>query len=276
MAFSVNTSASVFLALQNLNKTNQNLGVTQARINTGLKVGSAKDNGATFAIAQNLRADVSGLNAVKTSLDRGVSTLDVAIAAGEAISDLLTELKEKAVAAKDTSLDSTSRASINNDFKSLRDQITSIVESAEFNGKNLIESTSTGLSAITNPSGSRTITVAAQDLSLGGSNVSVSAATTISTQALASSAVSLISTSITNVTAALSSLGSGATRFDLQKNFITKLSDTIEVGVGNLVDADLATESANLQAQQVKQQLGLQALSIANNAPSSILSLFST
>lgn len=276
MAFSVNTSASVFLALQNLNKTNNDLGVTQARINSGLKVGTAKDNGAIFAIAQNLRADVSGLNAVKTSLDRGASTLDVAVAAGEAISDLLTELKEKAVAAKDSGLDTASRASLNDDFESLRDQITTIVENAEFNGKNLVESTSTALTAITNPNGSKTITVAAQDLTLGGSNITVTATTTISTAALASSAVTLISASAANVTNALSSLGSGAKRLDLQKDFISKLSDTIEVGVGNLVDADLAKESANLQAQQVKQQLGLQALSIANGAPATLLSLFAS
>lgn len=276
MAFSVNTSANAFLALQSLNKTNKDLSITQARINTGLKVASPIDNGAIFAIATNLRADVSGLNAVKTSLDRGISTVDVAVAAGEAVSDLVTELKEKAVAAKDSSLDTSSRNSLNTDFENLRDQITSIVENAEFNGKNLLESTSTGVSAITNPSGSKTITVAAQDLSLGGSNVTLTAAATISTAALASSVVATLSVTALNVTNAVASLGSGSTRLDLQKDFITKLSDTIEVGIGNLVDADLATESANLQAQQVKQQLGLQALSIANNQPATILSLFST
>lgn len=275
MAFSVNINASVFTALQSLNKNNADLNVTQARINTGLKVGSAKDNGAVFAIAQNLRSDISGLNAVKASLDRGASTVDVAVAGAEAISDILTELKEKAVAAKDSGLDTASRSSLNNDFESLRDQITSIVSNAEFNGKNLLESSSTGVSAITSPSGDKTITVTAQDLTLAGGNITISAATTISTTALASTAVTLLSASATNVASALSSLGSGATRLELQKDFISKLSDTVEVGVGKLVDADLAKESANLQAQQVKQQLGIQALSIANNAPSSVLSLFS-
>jgi len=275
MAFSVNTSASAFIALQNLNQTNRDLNITQSRINTGLKVASAKDNGAIFAISQSLRSDIGGLNAVKSSLDRAVSTIDVALAAGEAISDLLTELKEKAVSAKDTGLDTASRNAINSDFTQLRDQISSIVESAEFNGKNLISATSTALTAITNPTGSKTITIGAQDLSLGGSIISLTAAQTISTSADASSAVTTISASASGISTALSSLGSGAKRLEILKDFISTLSDTIEIGIGNLVDADLAKESANLQAQQVKQQLGLEALSIANGAPATLLSLFS-
>lgn len=275
MAFSVNTNLSAFTALQSLRQTNQDLVTTQSRINTGLKVASPKDNGAIFAIAQNLRADVSGLNAVKTSLDRATSTVDVAVAAGEAISDLLTELKEKAVAAKDAGLDTSSRVSLNDDFKDLRDQISSIVQNAEFNGKNLISATSTALTAITNPSGSNTITVDAQDLSLSGSLITLSNNQTIGTATLASAAVTTISVSASAVGSALSSLGSGAKRIEILKDFVSTLSDTIEVGIGNLVDADLAKESANLQAQQVKQQLGLQALSIANSTPSAVLSLFS-
>lgn len=274
MAFSVNTSASAFIALQNLNQTNKALETTQNRINTGLKVASPKDDGAVFAIALNLRTDVAGLNAVKSSLDRAASTVDVAVAAGEAISDLLTELKEKAVAAKDTGLSTSSRTALNDDFKELRDQISSIVQNAEFNGKNLISATSTDLTAITNPSGSNTITINAQNLSLSGSIVTITSSQTIGTATLASAAVTTISASISNISSALSSLGSGAKRIDILKDFVSTLSDTIEVGIGNLVDADLAKESANLQAQQVKQQLGLQALSIANNAPATVLGLF--
>jgi flagellin len=274
MAFSVNTNAGAFLALQNLNKTGSSLSTVQGRINTGLKVASAKDNGATFAIAQKLRGDVAGLNAVKGSIDRASSTLDVAIAAGEAVSDLLIELKEKAVAAKDSGLDTASRTSLNDDFTQLRDQITSIVSNAEFNGTNNVKNGGSAIVAITSDDGGNTITVAAQDLSLTGTKVTISASTSISTSALASAAVGFIESSIANVNTALSALGSGANRLSLQRTFVDKLSDSIEVGIGNLVDADLARESASLQALQVKQQLGLQALSIANQAPSTVLSLF--
>ncbi|UTW57637.1 flagellin [Kordiimonas sp. SCSIO 12603] len=274
MAFSVNTNAGAFAALQNLNQTSSELTTTQNRINTGLRVSSSKDDAATFAIAQTLRGEVAGLSAVSASLDRAQSTLDVAIAAGEAVSDLLIELKEKAVAAKDSGLDTASRSSLNDDFEQLRDQITSIVQNAEFNGTNAVENNGDAIVAITSDDGGNTITVAAQNLSLSGSNVALTSSQDISTQALASAAVTDIENSIANVNTSLSQLGSGAARIELQKEFVNQLSDTIEVGIGNLVDADLASESANLQALQVRQQLGLQALSIANQAPSTVLGLF--
>ncbi|WCL53070.1 flagellin [Gimibacter soli] len=274
MAFSVNTNGGAFLALQNLNKTSSSLETTQGRINTGLKVGSSKDNAAIFAIAQKLRGNVAGLNAVKGSLDRALSTLDVAISAGEAVSDLLIEMKEKAVAAKDPGLDDDSRTSLNDDFSQLRDQITSIVNNATFNGTNAVKSGGDAISAITDETGTsdNQITVAAQDLSLTG--LGLASDTGISSTGDASSAVDLIESAIDTVNTALSTLGAGSKRLELQKDFTTKLSDAIEVGIGNLVDADLAKESANLQALQVKQQLGLQALSIANQAPSTVLGLF--
>ncbi len=274
MAFSVNTNAGAFAALQNLNKTTNALNTTQTQINTGLKVSSAKDDAATFAIAQKLRADVAGLNAVKGSLDRATSTIDVAIAAGEAVSDLLIELKEKAVAAKDSGLDTASRTSLNNDFTQLRSQITSIVSNAEFNGTNAVNTGGSAIVAITNDTGSNVISIAAQDLSVSGSNVTLTSTQSIGTAAAASAVVGAIESSISNVNDALSALGSGAKRIELQRSFVDKLSDSIEVGVGNLVDADLAKTSANLQSLQVKQQLGLQALSIANQAPGTVLSLF--
>ncbi len=274
MAFSVNTNAGAFAALQNLNETTRQLNTVQTQINTGLAVSSAKDDAATFAIAQTLRGDVSGLNAVQSSLDRASSTIDVAIAAGEAVSDLLIELKEKAVASKDSGLDTASRDALNNDFGQLRDQITSIVSNAEFNGTNVVENGGDAIVAITNDTGSNTISIAAQDLSLGGGNVTITATQSIGTSGAASVAVANIESSISNVNTALSELGSGAARLELQSTFVNQLSDAIEVGIGNLVDADLAQASANLQSLQVKQQLGLQALSIANQAPSTVLSLF--
>ncbi|UTW57634.1 flagellin [Kordiimonas sp. SCSIO 12603] len=274
MAFSVNTNAGAFAALQNLNQTQSELRTTQTQINTGLRVSSAKDDAATFAIAQTLRGEVSGLQAVSSSLDRAQSTLDVAIAAGEAVSDLLIELKEKAVAAKDSGLDTSSRNSLNDDFQQLRDQITSIVQNAEFNGTNVVENGGDAVVAITNDTGSNTITIAAQDLSLGGANVTIGSAQSIGTQDAASVAVANIESSIQNVNTALSALGSGSSRIELQQTFVNQLSDAIEVGIGNLVDADLAETSANLQSLQVRQQLGLQALSIANQAPSTVLGLF--
>jgi flagellin len=274
MAFSVNTNRSAFIALQNLHQTNKDLQRVQTRINTGLKVSSAKDDAATYAIAQRLRGDVAGLNAVTGSIKRASSSLDVAIAAAEAVSDLLIEMKQKAVAAKDSGLDTASRQSLSRDFAQLRDQITSIIENAEFNGVNAVKANGRAISAITDPTASKSLAIPAQDLSLGGSNISISAGQEIDDVASASLVVDQLTSAIDNVNAALSTFGAGAKRLEIQQSFVNKLSDTIEIGIGNLVDADLAKEAANLQALQVKQQLGLQALSIANQSPSAILTLF--
>lgn len=274
MAFSVNTNASALSALLNLNNTTRELEKTQTNINTGLKISTAKDNAAIFSIAQKLRADLRGYNAVKQSLDRSISTTDIALAAAGSISDLLIEMKEKAVAASDSGLDATSRTALNEDFAALRDQITTIVSNAEFNGTNLIDGGTDAVVAITNPDASQTITIAHQNLTLGGGAVTITAAQTITTQTDAANAVTNITASLTNVSAVLTKLGAGGKSLESQRIFADKLSDSIEVGIGNLVDADMAKESANLQSLQVKQQLGVQALSIANSAPQSILSLF--
>jgi flagellin len=271
---SVNTNSSALIALQNLNATNRELNTTQNRINTGLKVASAKDDGATWAIAQGQRATISSLDAVKDSLNRVSSTIDVAVAAGEQVSDLLTQMKQKALAAADTSLDTAARTALNEDFKSMRDQISKVVSNADFNGANLLKSGATDLAALANANGSSRLTVKAQVLALGGTIVTVGATASFGTAAAASTLAGTVDASITNVSAALAKLGTASKTFGLHSTFVGVLQDTLTAGVGNLVDADLARESARLQALQTKQQLGVQALSIANQSPQTILSLF--
>ncbi len=271
---SVNTNVGAMVALQNLNSTNNQLQTVQGRINTGLKVGSAKDNGAVWAIAQSQRATSASLDAVKDSLQRGQSTLDVAVAAGESVSDLLIQMKTKALAASDTSLDQASRDALNEDFKALRDQIGTVVGNADFNGTNLLDGSTTSLNVLANAAGSSTITVAGQDLSLGGAIVAVSGTDTIGTVTSAAAVITSVSNSIDAVSTALGKLGTSSKALESHLNFVGKLQDTLEAGIGNLVDADLAKESARLQALQTKQQLGIQALSIANSSSSSLLGLF--
>jgi flagellin len=274
MSFSVNTNAAALVALQNLTLTQQQLQTTQNRINTGLKVSSAKDNAAIYGIAQNQRAVSSALNSVVSSLQRGQSTVDVALSAGTSVSDLLNQMKEKALAAVDVTLDTTSRAALNNEFVSLRNQITTVTSNAVFNGANLIDGNTTQVQAIANDSGSQVISVAHQSLTLGGANVTVALTASIGTVAAASIQIAALNASIANVSSALGKLGTGSKALASHQTFITNLQNTIDVGVGNLVDADLAKESANLQALQTKQQLGIQALSIANQSSSILLGLF--
>ena len=274
MSNSVNTNVGAMIALQNLNATNTDLAVTQSRINTGKKVASVKDNGAIWAIAQGQRADIGALGAVKQSLDRGVAAVDVAIAAGETVSDLLLQLKEKALAATDASLKTAARAALNEDFKALRDQIATVTTNAEFNGVNLLETGATGFNALANAQGNATITVGAEVMALGSTNVSVATTQSIETLTKAATSLTAVNNSIDAVSGALARLGTKSKALTTHLSFVGKLTDSLESGVGNLVDADLAKESAKLQALQTKQQLGVQALSIANQTPQLVLSLF--
>jgi flagellin len=273
MANSVNTNVGAMVALQNLNSTNTDLMTTQSRINTGKKVNSAKDNGAIWAIAQNQRATSNALNSVTASLQRGQSTVDVALAAGESVSDLLVQMKEKALAAADITLATASRDALNDEFKSLRDQIDKVVTNADFDGGNMLKTSGTTIKALANDAATSFITVSAQNLQLGGGNT-VSATASIGTQASAQTMIATVTTAIASVSTALSKLGTGSKALGSHMAFIQKLQDTIDAGVGNLVDADLAKESAKLQALQTKQQLGVQALSIANQSSSILLGLF--
>ncbi|MBT4710009.1 MAG: flagellin [Alphaproteobacteria bacterium] len=270
MAMSVNTNPGAMIALQSLTKTTNMLQTTQFRITTGLRVNGPKDDAATFAIAQNMRGDIAGMSAVKTNLSLGQSVTSVAIDAGTAIANLLTEMKAKSVQGSQSGLDSDSYTALNQEFTSLRAQLTTIVETAEFNGTNLITSVATNLSILSTVDGS-TITVTAQKLD---TTTLVLHTASLTTAANASQARVLIDTAITTVSNALAALGSAAKRVDIQTEFTGKLQDILKQGVGNLVDADLAQESANLQALQIKQQLGVQALAIANAGPQSILALF--
>jgi flagellin len=274
MTLSVNTNPGALIALQNLNNTESQLQSAQNQVSTGLAIAAPQDNGAVWAIAQNQRATSLSLTSVTQSLQRAQSTIEVATSAGTSVSDLLNQLKAKALAASDQSLDTNSRTALNADFTSILNQISTVVSNATFNGANLIESGGKSLFALVNADGTSFLTVAAQDLSLGGANITVTATTSISTASLAAAAITTVDASIANVNNALAKLGTSSNALSTQLTFVSTLQDTIDTGVGNLVNANLAKESAQLQALQTKQQLGIQALSIANSGSSALLSLF--
>ena len=412
---SVNTNYGALVALQSLNQTTRELAEVQNRVNTGLKVASAKDNGAVFAIAEGQRARVASLGAVTDGIDRATSVIDVGLSAGEAIGDILKQLKEKSVAAQATDLSADQRAALQADFNALRNQIDQIANAATFNGSNLVNGTNTGSNtfsvlttdaagstggrfesvgaamedgdnqpysvhadletasgldftgadaelrfSITSGNVTETMTVqltagdtiaefmdsvstqsngrvtatfdaetgtitlnsnedftvtyyeddavaddtgifgagaagtsmatvvaagsGTNELAVSGFNFTlgapgqalsgVTASLDISTASGAAAAVTAIDTALTALNRDLATMGAQSKALEVQKTFLGKLSDSIEAGIGNLVDADLAKESARLQALQVKQQLGAQALSIANSAPSIVLSFF--
>jgi flagellin len=295
MSLSVNTNIAALNALQNLNRTTAGLDETQLRINTGLEVRTAKDNAAVFAIAQNMRAEHRGLDAVRDSLNRSISVLDVTMAATESVQDLLIQMREKAVASADAGLDQASRDALQRDFNALRDQISTMVKNAEFNGSNIIDGAAgQGLTAIVSPDASLTISVPRVNLQLAaagqvlfnppvqgpggtfsGDFIHLASDTTFTNAVEAQALIVAIDASIKNISQGLTVFGAAGKSMEIQKSFIEKLADAIEGGIGNLVDADVARESARLKSLQIKQQLGIQALGIANSQPEAILALFS-
>ncbi|SFK45104.1 flagellin, partial [Sphingomonas sp. NFR04] len=244
---------------------------------------STKDDSASYTIAQGLRGDLGGLKAVSSSLSRAKSVTDVAVAGAEQISDIVNQMQAKARQSADKGIDTATRDALNKDFTALRDQITTIVNASDFNGTNLLKASGGQVTALQSLQDSNTtttawnpdsLTVANQGLDLGGSTITVASTGKIDTQAAAQAMVDTLKTTSDNLKTTLSTLGAASRKIDAQQTFTSKLSDVIDGGIGNLVDADLAKESARLQALQVKQQLGVQALSIANQAPQTITSLF--
>jgi flagellin len=268
---SINTNTGAQVALQTLNSTNIALEQAQNEVSTGLAVASPSENGAIWAIAQGQRVQVTALTAVSDSLNRAASTLDVAISAGEQISDLLTQLQTTALNATDASLTSTNRQSLAAQYQSLLTQITGTVNQANFNGANLISSGAANMLAIASTDGTTKLTVDAQSLTLAGLGLTT---TTLGTASLATAALAAVTAAGNTADNRLAELGTSSNAVNTALSFTSNLSDALTTGVGNLVDADVAAESATLQALQTKQQLGVQALSIANSSSSVLLSLF--
>jgi len=271
---SILTNNSAMVALQTLKSVNTNLAKTQDMISTGKDIATAKDNSAIFAISKVMESDVSGFKAVSDSLSLGESTVAVASAGAEQITNLLNEIKEKVVAATGENVDHTK---ISADVTELTNQVNSIVSASQFNGANLLNTAGgniTVLSSLDRDAGgtvtASNITVASVDFeaNLDLSDIDVSSATA------ADGSLANIETHIQTAVDGAAALGASAKRISDQNEFVGKVTDAIKSGIGSLVDADMEAASAQLQALQVQQQLATQSLSIANQAPQAILSLF--
>jgi len=262
---SINTNYGAAIALQNLNKTNSELERTQNRINTGMKVSSAKDSGAIFSIATSQRATAASQDAVRSSIQRGQSIVDVALAAGDTITSALEEQKGLAVSiAGSTGAAQTSYLA---EYNAIGTEIASALAGATFDGVNLYKANAAAITVQTGASTSYTLKA------IAGADTAV-ATTTAAVAGDAATIVATVDSAITAFTSVLSDFGTKSKSLGRSITFVNKLQDALEAGVGNLVDADLAKESAKLTALQTKQQLGVQALSIANSASQTLLSLF--
>jgi flagellin len=267
---SVNTNVGAMVALQNLSATQFNISTTQDHISTGLRVASAKDDGSIFAIAQGLRADIKAFDAVQQSLTSGTGILSVAIAGSTSISNLVGDMKKKAIEASNPANTSTQQSILSADFNSMVSQLNTFVNNSVYNGRNLLSASAANVSITSTISGGQLTITNASTLSQVSASLSGGVASTAQALAL----LTTIDAQTVIIGTALGSLGSDNTSLNFLSTFTKTLADAVTEGLGSLVDADLAKESAKLQALQVKQQLGVQSLSIANQRPQTILSLF--
>jgi flagellin len=274
MTISVQNNSAALTALQNLNRTNDQLSNVQQRVATTLAVSQPKDNPTVWANAQGQQHELNGLASVTQSLNRASSISDVALSAGQSVVDLLNQMKKDCLSAQDPQLDPAGRSSLQTDFAGLLQRITTTLSNASFDGANLLDGSGGDLSFLATADASQVLTLPAKNLSLGGGIISLTTATTISTTQAASAVMAQIDASIAAVTAALADIGDQAKLMTAHSTLVQNLSGVLQQGMGDLIDADTAADSARLAALQVQQQLGEQALNVANAMPSVLLSLF--
>lgn len=288
---SILTNSSAMVALQTLRNTNMNLGEVQGQIATGKKVASASDNSALWSISKVMEFDISGFEAIKEGLGMAEATLSVTISAGDQIIDVLNDMKQIAIGAMSEGADF---AKARDELDIRADQIADIAKAAQFNGINLLAtdkvdgSTATGantsLTVVTslNRQGSSAPTVV--DMTLvpidttanGGTTSGFTAITnpTFTSVATAGTYLNKLETNLQEMVDQMSTFGAQKNQVEMQKEFLTSTIDAMKMGVSSLVDADMEEASARLQALQTQQQLGIQALSIANQQSQALLQLF--
>lgn len=260
---SVLTNVGAMTALRTLQDTNKNMSITQDRVSTGMKVATAKADAAVWAIASSMRSEMSATKTVIDSLGVAQSAVSLARGSAELIVDKLETLKQKVLQRVEYTAngDTTNANRVTSEITELANTISSVVSNATFNTINLLSGSSNATFNITESGGTFTVTNQSSNLTTAGS-------------INGTSSVSDVETALNSAQNAASQLGAAQNRLETQQEFAKVFADALKEGVGTLVDADMTEESARLQALQVQQQLGVQALSIANQAPQALLSLF--
>ena len=267
---SVNTNVGAQVALFNLQTTQFNLNTTQNRISTGLKVTGAVDDAATFAIAQGLRTNLTAFNAVQQSLSSATGILSVAIAGATSVSNLLAQINTTAISASNPSNTASQQSILTANFTAQLQQLNTFISNSVYNGLNLLSAGSSSVTITSTISGGQLTISNASTLS----GVSTALSSGVGTTAAALALLTAISAQQLVAGNALGTLGAAQNSVNFLTTFTQTLSNAVSQGLGSLVDANLAAESAKLQSLQVQQQLGVQALGIANARPQVLLSLF--
>ncbi|MDO5647422.1 flagellin [Paracoccus sp. (in: a-proteobacteria)] len=274
---SILTNNSAIVALQTLKSINSNLAKTQSEISTGKSVATAKDNAAIWATAKIMEGQQGGYKVVQSQLNVAEATVATARQGAERVTELLIEIEKLVIGATNESAD---HAKIGTDVAEKFKQIKNIIDSTSMNGVNLLdgEGTFSVLVSLTKTEDDTADMFAVANVNLAEHLGDDTAPFTITDAASARTALheddTGIKALINTAAQAAADLGSAGKRISDQANFVSQLADSLQIGVGSLVDADMEEASARLQALQTQQQLGIQSLSIANQAPQAILSLF--
>lgn len=269
---SILTNNGAIVALQTLKNVNGNLNKAQSEIATGLRVATAKDNSSAWAIASTMKSDLQSLKTLGNSLTSAGAMVGTARDAAEQVADLMRKIQERVVQAQNPDSDV---AKLTAEVTAFADTIASIAGSAQYNGINLVNTGSTAENITVGITRSATGAVASQTFSSGVADLAaVATAVKGIVDISQASALETVDTQLDAVNTAAATFGAAQARIEAQSDFVTKQADSLKRGVGAMVDADMEEASARLQALQTQQQLGIQALSIANQAPSAILSLF--
>ena len=275
MVDSINNSTGVLTALRQLQNATASLSDSENRVSSGLRIRQARDGAAEYKSAATMTNDIGALHAVTMSLGRAEAISDTAIAAGEQISKLLIEMKGMAVAASSADLSDDQRANYAALFEQNKEQLVTFIRAAAFDDANTMDgSKPNGVTFLADADASQQLTLKGRNFLPGGGINLLGGDITFATAGSAHQAVLAIETTIENVGRELADMVSENRRIRDQVKFVGKLADALASGVGRLVDADLAAESALIQALQVKQALTTEALNIANRAPQSLLTLF--
>ena len=270
---SINTNSSAFIALRTLNSVNRNLDQTQNRVSTGLKIAGALDDASNFSIAQGIRGELKAIGAVTQGLNNAKGIGKVALAGTTGLSNLTADIRQKITELSNEGITTQQRSILTNDFNQLLSQAANFIDNAVFNGVNLLDTAiaSPNIVTLSNLTGG-TLTLSNADLRTEVNALAiVSVGSASASQAVIATQYSALESTVND---ALGSLGAEVRALELQTQFLEQISDATNEGLGNIVDADLARESARLTALQVQQQLSIQTLGIANQRPQSLLGLF--
>lgn len=278
---SILTNNSAMSALATLRNINNNLNDTQGRISSGLKIASGKDNAAYFSISETMDSESSMYKAIDESLTLTQNSVSTARLGAETVADLAQQFVERVAFAQGAAEDPNARDDIQLELNELASRIQTTIDQSTFNGQSLVQST-TAVTVVTGISrdsvgalATTSITFDKQDLSAIQSTLAAIDITGAAASASAlASALTDANTALADAIDSATKLGIAEKSIETQKEFLGALTDRLDSGVGSMVDANMEEEAARLQALQVQQQLATQSLSIANQAPQSILSLF--